>query len=208
MERPPRARGAAARHAVPRSTATILGEGQIGIAPPRECRGDSAIPAVCESASRRPSCSSAQKPSRLGPTAAVLSSLVASQRRRRASPQPAPRVNQRQPSSSTQSRVAATRCHGTRHRSGTPSFVRHGTRPAPRSRVAGPRRADAHVPPPWGWTCHTARSGCAASGSPLLGTRSPSLASGAARSHRTGCRRPGGRGRAMDGASGEIGSPR
>ena len=36
--------GPAARHAVPRSTATILGEGQIGIAPPRECRGDSAMP--------------------------------------------------------------------------------------------------------------------------------------------------------------------
>src|SRR5262249_61604829 len=36
--------GAAARHAVPRSTATILGEGQIGIATPRGCQGDSPLP--------------------------------------------------------------------------------------------------------------------------------------------------------------------
>src|SRR5262249_41103953 len=44
----------------------------------------------------------------------------------RLAPPPAPPVKRRLPSSSTQSRVAANRCRGTRHRSGTPSFVRHG----------------------------------------------------------------------------------
>jgi hypothetical protein len=202
--------GAAARHAVPRSTATLLDEW------PDRYRYSSRMPEPIQRC-RRVRCSLVPCLANLGSEAVapwpdgcrrLVGRGVCGRETGRRHDQLHRRACVILASSSTQSRAAASRCRGTRHRSGTPSFVRHGTRPTPRSRVAGPRRADAHVRPPSGWTCHTARSGCAASGFPLLGTRSPSLARGAARSHRTGSRRPGGRGRAMDGASGEIGSPR
>src|SRR5262245_38583669 len=70
MERPPGASGAAARHAVPRSTAMILSEGQIDTAPPH-----------AGATQRFPPCALSLAPSlvklgseasRLGPTAAVM----------------------------------------------------------------------------------------------------------------------------------------
>ena len=115
MERPPRASGADARHAVPRSAATTLGEGQIGIAPPRECRATQRFQpcasqprAVLRVARRR----SRRASARWLPSSPRLWLRNGG---RGPSPQPAPQANQRQPGSSTQSRVAATRCHGTRH---------------------------------------------------------------------------------------------
>jgi hypothetical protein len=115
--------GAGSRHA-DRRTRRSSTRGQPGLATPRGCRANPRRSLVRFSLALSLAPLGPEEGTRPGATVAVLirGGFAAPERGRRHN-----HFHRRasHPSSSTQSRRAARRCRGTRHRSGTPSFVRH-----------------------------------------------------------------------------------
>jgi hypothetical protein len=107
------------------------------------------------------------------PPAALLLTLPLRGDRERPSLEPSPKSCPAHSSSSTRSRAAASHRRGKRHRSGTPSFGRHGSRRVPRSRAGGSRPADAHARPRSGWTFRNGRRWFVTSDSPRRARRCP-----------------------------------